>query len=166
MQRTSSTRTWGEKSDRHADPADPPRRRANKRRGHGTFANDRPPIFSVVIRDTEEIRYVVCDQATKDTCRAIVATYVPADGTIFSTDEWYGYHDVHPAHQTVRHDYHEWARDADGDGQREVHCNTCEGWGSALRTFLGCFTASTKPILPATSRCLRLSPMPSVSRPT
>ena len=32
----------GEKSPPHRDPTDPPRRRANKRKGHGTYANDRP----------------------------------------------------------------------------------------------------------------------------
>jgi hypothetical protein len=28
----------------------------------------------------------------------------------------------------------EWARDDNGDGQREVHGHTCEGVGAALRT--------------------------------
>jgi hypothetical protein len=31
---------------------------------------------------------------------------------------------------------YEWARDADGDGSREVHCHTCEGAGSVLRVYL------------------------------
>lgn len=30
-------------------------------------------------------------------------------------------------------------RDDDGDGQREVHCNSCEGGGAALRTYLRSF---------------------------
>ena len=30
-------------------------------------------------------------------------------------------------------------RDDDGDGIREVHCNTCEGAGAALRTYLRVF---------------------------
>ena len=34
----------GERGIPHEDPEDPPRRRANNRRGHGTFATDRPPI--------------------------------------------------------------------------------------------------------------------------
>jgi hypothetical protein len=72
-------------------------------------------------------------------CRAIVATYVPSGGTIFYSDEWSGYHDVHPVHRTVCHSDHEWARDDDGDGRREVYCNTCEGWRTALRTFLRAF---------------------------
>jgi transposase-like protein len=137
----------GKKSDRHPDPADPPRRRANKRRGHGTFATDRPPIFSVVSRDTGEIRYVVCDQATKETCRAIVSTYVPPDGTIFYTDEWSGYHDIHPVHSTVCHSDREWAYDDDGDRRREVHYNTCKGWGAALHTFLRVFRGVPKAYL-------------------
>jgi transposase-like protein len=33
----------------------------------------------------------------------------------------------------------EWARDDDGDGVREVHCNSCEGAGTGLRTFLRTF---------------------------
>ena len=37
-------RTRGKKGDKHRDPCDPPRRRANKRRGHGTYENDRPPV--------------------------------------------------------------------------------------------------------------------------
>ena len=32
----------GEKGRPHRDPEDPPRRRANKKRGRGTMANDRP----------------------------------------------------------------------------------------------------------------------------
>src|SRR5262245_11163801 len=45
----------------------------------------------------------------------------------------------HPMHGTVRHSAGEWARDDDGDGKREVHCNTCEGAGAALRTYLRMF---------------------------
>jgi transposase-like protein len=35
----------GENSTPHRDPSDPPRRRANQRKGHGTYANDHPPII-------------------------------------------------------------------------------------------------------------------------
>ena len=40
---TRCFRMRGKKGERHPDPDDPPRRRANKRRGHGTDENDRPP---------------------------------------------------------------------------------------------------------------------------
>jgi transposase-like protein len=42
---------------------------------------------------------------------------------------------------------HEWARDAARDGIREVHCNTCEGAGAALRTYLQAFRGVHKPYL-------------------
>ncbi len=39
----------GEKGDKHDDISDPPRRRGNKRRGHGTYANDRLSIVGVKV---------------------------------------------------------------------------------------------------------------------
>ncbi len=53
----------------------------------------------------------------------------------------------HPAHAMVRHGVHEWVRDDDGDGRREVHCNTCEGAGAALRTYLRAFRGVHKQYL-------------------
>ena len=46
----------GKKGIQHADADDPPRRRANSRRGHGTFDTDRPPIAGVVGRESGEVR--------------------------------------------------------------------------------------------------------------
>jgi transposase len=131
-----STSTRGKKSELHRDPLDPPRRRANKRKGHGTLANDRPPIIHIISRDTGEERCWVVSNATGDTCKGIIAEAVPADGTIVYSDEYRSYHGMGPVHATVNHGQHEWARDDDGDGVREVHCNSCEGAGAALRTFL------------------------------
>lgn len=54
---------------------------------------------------------------------------------------------MHPVHRTVGHSDHEWARDDDGDGRREVHCNTCEGWDTALRTVLRAFRGVHKAYL-------------------
>ena len=42
----------GEKGEPHQDPKDPPRRRGNKRRGHGTYANDRPPVVGTLGRES------------------------------------------------------------------------------------------------------------------
>ncbi len=39
-------------------------------------------------------------------------------------------------HGTVCHSKGEYARDDDGDGIREVHCNTLEGLWTGLRNFL------------------------------
>lgn len=83
------------------------------------------------------MRRWVCEIANKETGQAILNTLLPP-GSILSRDELAGYQDW-PNHFTVCHADHEGARDADGDGQREVYGNTCEGSGAALRTFLRCF---------------------------
>jgi transposase len=147
LRRTNCTSTRGKKSTPHSDPAAPPRRRANKRKGHGTYANDRPPIISLISRDTGEYRFWVCDHAAKRTCHDLIAANVPVGRTMLYTDEWQSYRGSHPSHATVRHGVHEWARDDDGDGRREVHCHTCEGIGAALRTDLRAFRGIHKQYL-------------------
>src|ERR671915_280622 len=131
---TSCIRTPGNKGTPHRDPMDPPRRRANKRKGHGTYANDRPPIISVASRDTGEHRFWVCDHADTRTCAALIAEHVPPASAWLYTDECQSDRGSHPCHGTVRHGVHEWARDDDGDGRRAVHGHTWEGAGAALRT--------------------------------
>jgi hypothetical protein len=81
----------------------------------------------------------VCDRANTRTCAALIAENLPAGSTLLYTAEWQSSRGSHPCHATVRHGVHEWARDDDGDGRREVHCNTCEGAGAALRTSLRSF---------------------------
>lgn len=49
----------GEKGILHPDPEDPPRRRANKTRGHGTWDNDRPPILGVIGRESGQVHLEV-----------------------------------------------------------------------------------------------------------
>jgi transposase len=72
---------------------------------------------------------------------------VPAGSSRLYTDEWQGYRGSHASHGTVYHSVHEWARDDDGDGHREVHCNTCEGVSAALRTYLRVFRGVHKQYL-------------------
>src|SRR5918911_2347068 len=129
----------GKKSTPHRDPIDPPRRRANKREGHGTYANDRPPIISIISRDTGEQRWWVCDHANRHTCRNLIADNIPAGSTTLYTDEWQSDHGSHAAHATVCHSTRAWAWDDNGDGRREVHGNRCEGAGTELRTYLRAF---------------------------
>jgi transposase-like protein len=92
-----------------------------------------------VSRETGEQRFWVCDHADRRTCHQLIAETVPKRETRVYTDEWQSYRGSHPGHATVRHGLYEWARDADGDGRREVHCNTCEGAGAAPRTYLRAF---------------------------
>jgi transposase len=140
---TNCIRTRGKKGDPHRDPADPPRRRANKVRGHGTYAADRPPIFSLIGRTTREVRYFVREHSDGATCQEVLKSSIPPGAATLYTDEWGGYCAVQEqlklAHGSVKHGAKEWARDDDGDGVREVHCNSCEGAGAGLRTYLRAF---------------------------
>jgi hypothetical protein len=90
----------------------------------------------VVSRTTKTYRYWVVEHADKATSRAIVEASIAPEGTLFFTDEGGNYIELHPKHATVCHGKHDWARDDDSDGRREVHCNSCEGAGAALRTYL------------------------------
>ena len=90
-------------------------------------------------------RYFVRERSDAATCLAVVESTAAPGACILYTDEWNGYGRVSGlgiGHGTVRHSRdeagrREWARD--GDGIREVHCNTCEGAGAGLRTFLRVF---------------------------
>jgi transposase len=139
----------GEKGIEHPDPDDPPRRRANSRRGHGTFANDRPPVAGMVGRESGEIRLKVVDSAGAGELDEFVDMSC-LSGTTVDTDEWRGYGRVGGHHDrihvTVDHSGPKstWAIDADGDGVREVHCNTMEGIWTGLRNFLRPFRGVSK----------------------
>lgn len=129
----------GKKGKPHPNPLDPPRRRANKRRGRGTYDNDRPPIFSVISRQTGEYRTWVAEHADGITTQNILVSALPLSDSVLYTDEAPHYTGLPIDHHTVCHALHEWARDDDGDGIREVHCNSCAGMGAALRTYLRTF---------------------------
>jgi len=128
-------RTRGKKGEKHTDPADPPRRRANKQRGHGTYANDRPPIVGTVGRESGQVRLRVVQHTDGATLRPHVQQFTRPRAAV-NTDEWTGYSRLQRTHQTVAHGQHEWARDDDGDGIREVHVNTMEGLWTGVRNFL------------------------------
>lgn len=130
----------------HFDPADPPRRRANQRRGRGTVANDRPPVLGVVGRDTGQVRLRVVPDTTGDTLCDHVHRFTRARAHVY-TDELDSYNHLHRRHATVCHSDHEWARDDDGDGIHEVHTNTDEGMWTGLRNFLRPFRGVSKHFL-------------------
>jgi len=92
----------------------------------------------------------------RKTIRPIIEATV-AEGSRVHTDEYASYARL-PAwgcrHATVCHARGEYARDADGDGSREVHVNTMEGTWSLLRSWLrphrgisqACGTAARLPL--------------------
>jgi len=96
-----SISTRGGESDAHTDPDDPPRRRGNNRPGGGTYANDRPPVFQIISRQTGEVRMWVFDTADKESCQGVLQTLLPSDATR-SSDEPAGYQGW-PTHFTVCH---------------------------------------------------------------
>ena len=125
----------GKKGEKHADPEDPPRRRANKQGGHGTYDNDRPPVVGTVGRHSGQVRLRVVKHTDRKTLEHHVAKFTVSTARV-NTDEWNGYNNIEREHVTVNHGVHEWARDDDGDGIREVHTNSTEGMWTGLRNFL------------------------------
>ena len=136
----------GKKGDYHGDPHDPPRSRANKQRGHGTYDNDRPPIVGTVGRESGQVRLRLVHHADQKTLEKHVHTFTQTEATV-NTDEWPGYNHIIRPHATVCHGDKEWARDDDGDGIREVHVNTVEGMWTTVRNFLRPFRGVHKKYL-------------------
>ena len=76
----------GKKGKPHRNPDDPPRRRANKARGRGTYENDRPPVLGMVGRETGWACFRVCVDTKEDTIQTTVAGETAEEACIF-TDE-------------------------------------------------------------------------------
>lgn len=136
----------GKKGTPHRDEADPPRRRANKRRGHGTYDNDRVPVVGTVGRESGQVRLRVVHHTDGATLCPHVEGLTEQQAQIY-TDEWRGYNRVDRVRSTVCHSAGEWARDDDGDGIREVHVNTIEGLWTSVRNFLRPFRGVHKKYL-------------------
>ena len=132
---TNCFKMRGKKGEGHFDPRDPPRRRANKRRGRGTYENDRPPVLGVIGRQSGEVRLRVVEDTKAITLEEHIHYFTLPDCHVY-TDEYDSYHQLERPHATVCHAIKEWARDDDGDGFREVHTNTTEGMWTGVRTFL------------------------------
>ena len=65
----------GEKGEPHRDASDPPRRRGNKRKGHGTYENDRPPIVGTKGRESGLLRLRLVHQTDSLTLSAHVHSF-------------------------------------------------------------------------------------------
>ena len=141
LKATNCFRRRAKKGVEHVEPTDPPRCRANKQRGRGTFANDRPPVLGTIGRQTGQVRLRVVPDTKQVTLRQHVEPFTGA-GTHVYTDEYDSYNPVDRPRSTVAHGHKEWARDDDGDGICKVHTNTMEGIWSGLRTFLHPFAGS------------------------
>jgi len=80
----------GEKSVKHTDPNDPPRRRSNKTRGHGTWDSDRPPVLGIIGRESGQIQLEVKHNSARKDLEPIVLKATQPGATI-NTDEWGAY---------------------------------------------------------------------------
>jgi transposase-like protein len=125
----------GKKGEAHDEPADPPRRRANKQRGRGTYVNDRPPVLGTVGRESGQVRLRVVEDTKGMTLSAHVQRFTLGEALV-NTDEYQSYNGIQRDRDTVCHGAKEYARDDDGDGFCEVHCNTVEGLWTDVRNFL------------------------------
>lgn len=113
------------------------RRRLKGKRGRGTSADEKNPILGLIERGGQ-LRLQVLDNVKQRTIMPIITDCVSAGSVIF-TDEYNIYNPLAAAgyvHKQVNHGQGEYARDEDGDGFHEVHCNTIEGVWSLLRSWL------------------------------
>ncbi len=115
----------------------PRRRKLKGKRGRGTSAEEKNPVLGFVERGGL-VRLQVVDNVKQTTLEPIMKTSIKK-GTLLYTDEYNIYNKVTDwgyKHKTVNHGQGEYARDEDGDGFCEVHCNTQEGIWSLLRSWL------------------------------
>jgi len=112
------------------------------------WENDRPPVFGVVGRQSGWIRLEVARRNDRATLCPLARDYT-LPGTTVNSDEWVAY-DPLPQQGRLRvkvkhsRPHPEYARDDDGDGVREVHCNTMEGIWTGLRNFIRPFRGVSK----------------------
>jgi transposase-like protein len=107
------------------------------KRGRGTSAGEKNPVLGFAERGGL-VRFQVLDNVKKKTIAPIFEGAV-RKGAVVYTDEYKIYSGLQGMgyrHQTVNHADGEYARDDDGDGFHEVHCNTVEGAWSLLRSWL------------------------------
>lgn len=146
LKQTKCSRTRGKKGEPHPDPDDPPRKRANKQRGHGTYDNDRPPLVGTVGRESGPGRLRMVHNTDRKTLEAHVHRFTLKETTCY-TDEWQSDNHILREHPTVGQAEPAWARDDDGDGVREVHTNTAEGMWTDVRNYLRPFKGLHKDYL-------------------
>jgi transposase-like protein len=100
-------------------------------------------------RESGQIHLSVCYSSGRSELEPkVLDSTLPA--ALVNTDEWSAYSHLPEKDRelaTVCHSKHEWARDDDGDGIREVHNNTMEGIWTGLRNFLRTFRGVHKKYL-------------------
>jgi len=99
-------------------------------------------------RSSGQVRLEVCNSSGIRDLQPHVESFSAPKATV-NTDEWGGYNRVKDSgrkHVSVCHrpGARSWAKDLDGDGIRETHVNTAEGFWTGLRNFLRPFRGVNK----------------------
>ena len=97
-------------------------------------------------RQSKQVRFNVCLGTSINQIQPKVEAQTKEQVKLY-TDESNAYNRVSTSgrsHATVCHSHREFARDEDGDGFCEVHCNTCEGIWTGVRNFLRPFRGVNK----------------------
>ena len=92
----------------------------------------------MVGRTSGELRLIVCTDTQQTTITPKIEAYTEPVVVLY-TDGSNAYGRVEKtgrSRRSVNHSEGEWARDADGNGLKEIHCNTMEGIWTGLRNFL------------------------------
>jgi transposase-like protein len=98
---------------------------------------EKPPILGLIQRGGEVVLQML-PNVQQATIQPIITKTI-SSGSLVYTDEYDIYarlEDWGYGHKSVCHAWGEYARDDDGDGFREVHVNTMEGFWSLLRSWL------------------------------
>jgi len=116
-----------------------PRIRGLKRRGRGTYAQDKPPILGVVERDGPVRLIPMADVAATTMLPLILKTFILEDVEAFYTDNYPAYNFLRSlgVHETVNHSLGEYARNG-------VHTNTVEAEFSVFRPWTATFRGYNK----------------------
>jgi hypothetical protein len=105
------------------------------------------PVAGAVGRDSGRLDLKVVRRPSRKELVDAFVLPATAEAAAVYTDDWVAYAALSGHgryHATVNHLRYEWARDEDGDGVREVHCNTREGIWTGLREYLRPFRGVNK----------------------
>ena len=130
----------------------PSRSRGLSTRGRGSYAGDKPPVFTIVDRGTGD-RYVVpAKSADESTVRLLLADRQQESLTIY-TDGFRAYGPLDENHDIDR----KYVVHSDGEyAVDDVHINTCESHGSLLRPWLSPHRGVSKDTLTQYLRAFQL----------
>jgi transposase-like protein len=123
---------------------DPPRSRALKKRGRGTYKTDKPPIITIVHRESTFTIFRIQKNLSKDIVNELITEIVNKEVILF-TDEYKIYnkvseHEKISEHLSINHSQKQYA-------SGEIHVNNCENRHSLLRQFLRIFRGVSKRFL-------------------